>query len=113
MCFVDRARYEKQSSIAKGLLLGSSSLPKVLNMKKPFLIHHAKGPNVEVVTNTQGMQQSFDKNQSFGSRLSRRSYKKSSQQWKDMFILNFCIRTMLRHKGHDCTFTWAASHTYK
>jgi hypothetical protein len=52
MCFVDRARYEKQSSITKGLLLGSSSLPKVLNMKKPFLIHHAKGPNAEVVTNT-------------------------------------------------------------
>jgi hypothetical protein len=29
MFFADRARYEKRSSIAKGLLLGPSSLPKV------------------------------------------------------------------------------------
>jgi hypothetical protein len=31
--FADRARYEKQSSTAKGLLLGSSSLSKVLKAK--------------------------------------------------------------------------------
>jgi hypothetical protein len=44
---------------------GSPSLPKVLRMKKPYVIHldkdTSKGLSVEAVIDTQGMQQSFDK----------------------------------------------------
>jgi hypothetical protein len=45
-----------------------SSLLKVLRMKETIFDGYVKGLNAEAMADTQGVQQSFDKNQSFGLR---------------------------------------------
>jgi hypothetical protein len=56
---------KKRPSTAKDYSWGSPSLPKVLRMKKPFVIHFDKDTSKElsakIITDTHEMQQSFDK----------------------------------------------------
>jgi hypothetical protein len=58
--------------------VGGSPLPKVPKMKE-IIIKYYEGLNAEAIADMQRIQQSFDKNQSFGLRQSRRLYKKPDQ----------------------------------
>jgi hypothetical protein len=46
---------------------------------KEIIIKYYEGLNAEAIADMQRIQQSFDKNQSFGLRQSRRLYKKPDQ----------------------------------
>jgi hypothetical protein len=46
---------------------------------KEIIIKYYEGLNAEAIADMQRIQQSFDKNQSFGLRRSRRLYKKPDQ----------------------------------